>query len=713
MQITVGDVTGSLELEISEKSLAAQHGLKALRAKGGELLGILSESVGNPTFHKVGLECSFDHSLMKIGENSLEIKAGVNSSLAVARSADSPLFGKDDCDPVAIEANECWVSFELGTSLGGGVAIPLPDGFGVKFGAETAPTFATYVLIGPPQAATTTLGQAIQKAIGEFEILNTPDDVLSIQQGFVYTSDLAGSVKVSGHWTLPVAVNQVSLADASLPFHAEVSVNPHLTLKVMGEIELQTEYGVRFRRIDETRLRIGLYKKHGADLKVAFNAGAGVGASIAGTDLIDTFLSAIDPGVKSQSLSPDDVSKFRQVLKDSIDHSLAISMNVACSASESDEAALAYEIDVSKEAELTKAAIAEALHGNWTAISKLPNGKEMRNLVTETIDKKSSLTVNLLGLYNYRSVADFLKTMKVFRNLEDGSITITDSASASFISTASTALAVDGGRLRAALYRGFIVTATYKALFTAIGTEPSLSARQDFLLYKASMAYRQALKQLNAGEALGAMPSSVKAQLPANGNSVWHARFAASRDYSNPDVMRFFFSDTETFMPRTAPDLKKLGRRVLASLLDPQDQTDRARIQVLQSDAEWAEMDSHPAQIRPPFYSDWYDITEWSKALATAAPLLADAIEYAKQVPGDPTADPIFRQKRAALAGALADVTRDTRATFEMAFPICVMSSLAGVTPGANSAIFEAEWNSRTITSNRQAGSGQHLSAPV
>jgi hypothetical protein len=712
-QIAIGDITGSIDLQISEKSLAAKQGLKALKATGSELRGLLAENVSSPTFHKVEFGCSFDNSSLKVGGNGLEIKAGVNSSLAVARSADSPLFGKDDCDPVAIGANECWVSFELGTSLGGGVAVPLPDGFGVKFQAETAPTFATHVLIAAPQVSTTTLGQAIQRAIAEFEILNTPDDVLSIQPGCVYTSHLAGSVKLAGHWALPIAANQVSLADATLPFHAEVSVNPQLTVKVAGEIELTTEYSVRFRRIDESRLRVGLYRKHGADLKIDFSAGAGVGANIGQTDLIDAFLAAIDPGVKSQSLSPDDVSKFQEVLKDSIDHSLAISMNVVCSAADGDEAAFAYEIDVTKEAELTKAAIAEALHGNWTAVSKLPNGKQMRNLVTETLDKKSSLTLNLLGLYNYRSVADFLKTMKVLRNLEDGSITITDTASASLISSASTALAVDGDRLRAALYRGFIVTAAYKALFTGIGTEPSLSARQDFLLYKTSMAYRDALKQLNAGEVLGAMPPSVKSHLPANGNSVRHARFAASRDYSNVDVMHFFFSDDIELTPRTAADLKKLGRSVLASLLDPQDQTDRQRIQVLQSDAKWAGMDSQPAQLRPPFYSDWYDITEWSKALATAAPLLADVIRYGKQVPGDPTADPTFRQKRAALTAALGAVTRDTRAAFEMAFPICVMASLAGVIPGANAAVFEAEWNSKTITSNRQTSSAQQLTAKL
>jgi hypothetical protein len=86
-------------------------------------------------------------------------------------------------------------------------------------------------------------------------------------------------------------------------------------------------------------------------------------------------------------------------------------------------------------------------------------------------------------------------------------------------------------------------------------------------------------------------------------------------------------------------------------------------------------------------------------------PLLGDTIQYAKTVSGNPTADATFMKKRAALALALDGVTHKTKGVFEKAFPICVMSTLAGVTtaPAPASPIFEAAWNGATVFSNKPA----------
>ena len=277
-------------------------------------------------------------------------------------------------------------------------------------------------------------------------------------------------------------------------------------------------------------------------------------------------------------------------------------------------------------------------------------------------------------------------------------LTLTDSATASWISTASTPLAA-ADRLRSALYEGFLATATYKALLAGTGANPAFAATQGYSVYKNSLDYRDALKQLNAGLVLGVMPASVKSNLPAVGSPVQHALFTAERSYSNDDVLRFFFSDIQQMAPRTAASLKQTGRRILAALLDPQDTTDQRRIEVLGNDQSWAEMDANPAGILPPFYSDWYDITMWAEALAKVGPLLADVIGYAKTVTGDPSTDPTLMKKRKALALALDGATHNTHAAFDESFPICVMSTLAGPVQGApaGSLTFEADWNSKTV----------------
>jgi hypothetical protein len=713
-QITIGDVTGTIDLDVSDSSLAAQSGLKALKSTALDVLQALDKTVTDPTFEGAGFGALFENPSIKLDGNFLSVSAGVNSTLTVARASNSPLLGRDDYDPIVIAPNQCWLSFELDAALEVGVAVPLSSGFGVSFKAGTAPKFTTYVLIPEQQASATNLRDAIKNTINAFKIPNSAEDVLSIPLGVIYASELAGTVDIGGSWTLPMSVNQVSLADATLPFNAELSVHPEVKVKVSGHIILDASFSVRFRRVDERRLRVGLYKKHGTDFKPSFITTAGIGAEVNDTDLVEPILSAIDPGITTASLPPGDVAKFNASLKASIDHSLAMSLNAACSAANSDEAAIVYEIDISPDDGATAQALREALYGRWTAISQLPNAKRIRNVVTETVATTFTLKVNLLGLYNYRSVTEFVKTMRVLTSDEDGSVTITDSATASEIATSSVALAVNGDRLRAALYRGFTLTATYQALLTGIGAEPKLNARQDFLLYQALMPYREALQQLNAGSVLGAMDLGIKKGMPANGKAVRHARFAASCTYSNSDVMRFFFSDPAKLTPHTASDLKRIGRTVLSELLDPQDPIDQKRIQVLGSDAQWAAMEADPVNIPHPFSTDWYDITQWAEALAKTGPLLADALAYAKKVAGNPMADPIFKQKRAALAKALDGVTHKTRSAFEKAFPICVMATVAQVTSGpSQAAIFEAQWNSQTITSNKPAEPAPVLTTAV
>jgi hypothetical protein len=583
--------------------------------------------------------------------------------------------------------------------------VPLPEGFGVSFGASTAPGFATYVRIPGADAVNTTLQQAIARALNAFRILDSSDDVLSIPQNAIYTSDLSGTVKVGGSWSLPLAVNQLSLADANLPFNQNVSINPALTVKVKGDIAMTSEFSVRFRRSAANLLRIGLYKKKGTTFEASFCPSAGLEANVGKTDLIQAFFTAVAPGVDFSGLQPGDGERFQKVLKDSLDRSLSISLNAACSAALSDEAAMVYEVDIAAANQATKDAIGRALRGDWTGISSLANARKIRNVVTETVEKKFSLNVNVLGLYNCRSVEDFVKSMRVIKNQEDGSIVITDSSTATQIVVASTPLAAAADRLRGALYEAFIATATYKALGAGIGVAATFGASQEFLAYEDSMGFRDALKQLNAGEVLGVMPVAKKTELSGHPVPVRHARFAASCTYDNEHVLRFFFSDVQSMKPRNSSDLKRTGREVLARILDPQNITDQKRIAVLRSDQAWAAMDENPAQIAFPFRSDWIDITWWATAVAEVGAQLADTIRYGKTVAGDPAADQTFMDKRGDLAQKLDEVTHNTKAAFEQAFPICVMATLAGLTPGPNPPppVFEAAWNGAIKFSNKPA----------
>ncbi len=698
-EITIGDLTGKAEIDISDTTLFGKNKLKALEAPIHDLVADLPKVVANSPFKSAALGATFDNPSILVQGDKVEAKAGVNASLTLAGSSSSPLFGQDDYDPIVVAAGDYWMSFKLDTLVGGGITAPLPSGFGVCFADTSSASFGACLFIPKTIAANEALEQAIEQTLDVFGVADSAQTVLNIPENTIWTCDLSGSIKIGASWSLPLSVNQLSLATANLPFNAKVKVSPAASVKVAGDIVVSSEFSVRVHRTGASSIRLGVYKKHGTQFDVSFKASAGITAGVGGTDLINAFFTAVAPGANKGSLNAADFAKIQKVLNDSIDRSLAISLNAACSAASTDEAALVYEINTSASQQETLKAIDSALHGDWTALANLDPqiAKEIRNVITKTVEKKYSLSVNILGIFNYRSVDDFIKVMRVLHNEEDGSVTLTDTVTASQIATASTPLASEANQLRRALYESFVATATYKALFAGVGLDAEFSAKQDFLLYRDSLGYRDALKELNAGEALGVMPVQVKTNLPNVGAPVHHARFAASSKYENADVMHFFFSDPQTFKPRQVEDLKRIGRRVLASLLDPQDTVDAQRIGVLQSDEEWSQMDSHPAGIKPPFYSDWYDITMWAGAVAKVGPFLAAAIQSGKSVEGDPSSNPDFMKKRAALAQALDSVTHNLKAAFEQAFPICVMTALCSGPSRKGTTTFQAEWNGKPI----------------
>jgi len=95
----------------------------------------------------------------------------------------------------------------------------------------------------------------------------------------------------------------------------------------------------------------------------------------------------------------------------------------------------------------------------------------------------------------------------------------------------------------------------------------------------------------------------------------------------------------------------------------------------------------------PASYSDWYDITFWARSIATVAPALKSVLDTAEtQIQGDPTKNPTFMRQRAALAKAVATVTRDTKAAFEKGWPLAVMFTLSGRKAPVS---FTAQWDGR------------------
>ena len=409
---------------------------------------------------------------------------------------------------------------------------------------------------------------------------------------------------------------------------------------------------------------------------------AGLQANLAGKDLIETFFEAVMPGVdlKKSGLSKDDpnYAEIGAALQASIDRNLAISSNASCAATFGNESAVVYAIDLTVDEMATDRAIDAALKGDWTALSNLANAKELKNVVGNSREAKATLAVNLLGVLNYETTEDFVRSSMVLHCDQDGSITITDKATASRIALASMPYAADPDKLRRILDVSTIATAVYTVANGKFGA--ALATNQSVVIYQDATDRASLAKLLLLAPALG-----IETAVTIDNPKPRHVLIEASQKITGAQAVNIFFSDAAKRTPRDTGELTALGRGTLAKLLDPLNPVDAKRIAILRSDEAWQQMDAQrfPMSTSPASYSDWYNVTFWANSIHNAGKPLKDVLDAMDAMPAgtDPSTDTDFTQKRQALSQALGTVTKDSNAAFEKGWPIAVTYALGGTNP--------------------------------
>ncbi len=702
--INITDITSAhTEVELDDDCQLGRSHLQTLRSPAAEIVSEFSKPLDQSKFKSATLGAEFQSpSIEAGGDRKLTIKAGGNAALSFVRESDRSLFGEDPCVPsIAISKGQYWVAFEVDTTfdigLNQSVAVGGVSGFGVAIDVSRTATFTSYRLFEGATGVVPTVKEATGKTLSSFAAINSARDIRNQKPGTAHASDISGKVKLTGSYSFPIAANKLCLASAKVPFNYAIAVQPKLEAKVSGSVEVTGDYIVRCYRKSEKELELGVYKKKGTELSASLSAGAGIEASAEGTDLISEFFSAVAPDVdiKAAGLPEEDAKAIRKTLNDSIDRNLSVSLNLACSAAFNHESAIVYRVDLSTNQNETDAAIDAALSGDWTSIATLPNATQLRNVVTDSKETKHSTVINLLGIYNYKSVADFVQACTIVHSPEDGSITICDKETASRISVASTPYVADADRLRSAITEATLATVTYAAMNGTGKLGASIKVSQSFLLYKSKVDAKALHKDLLVAVALRLINEGEWQRLIATSAAPKHVRISAQATFESDAAQRLFFSDVVARSPRTLEQVKQLGRTVLSSLLDRTNPADDKRWRILNNANAWAQMDNQQfPHDSPASYSDWYDITFWAEAVSKVAPLLKDALQAVDQMTApDPSADSNFMKKRAALANALAAVTRNSHAAFEVGWPISVMCALSGF---GEQLTFEAAWDGKT-----------------
>jgi hypothetical protein len=689
-------VSLSSDLKIGDDSLLSAAGLKSITSHSASFVGDFGKPLDQSGFKSATFGANFTAPAQLIASaTKLTIRSDVSGALTTFTQRDQKLFADEFSLEIDIGPAECWVACEIDVTLGGKLSGTV-DGVGVGIDAGTAACFTTYTLVKKIAGSFPLLQEGLAAAFSSYSVNFNADALLRQLPGTVNVSDLKGTVTFSGKYSLPISVN--SLASADLPFNHRINVNAGVTVSVSGSLALTGEFVVRAHRVSDTELHFGVYKKKGSTFTVSFTASASMEADVGSKDLISAFLGAIfhAPDVSQLGLSGKKAGTLNDALKDCLDHSLAISLNAACSASGTDEAAVVYSIDLrGGDAEKTKAAIAAALRGDWTQLADLPNAGLRRNILKETNQTEHKIVFNLLGIYNAETVGKFVKTCVVLHD-GNGQVVITDQQTAARIAVASNRQLADDQKLRKALSQAFLATVSYVA-----GGAGSTGAKikdfsvcQTYFRFQAKMSRDDMREQVLLGKALQLMTDASADQVLAAAREFGHVKVDVAANYDCSAAMKLFFADPDQRTGRSLADFERLGRQVLASLIDTNNSIGATRVRILHDNVAWKAMDDIGAVMSfgtiPELRTlstneladvgvDWTDIRWWAEAMSRVAPKLRDLLIWLDAFRGaDPTTDRAFMKKRAALAGAIGHVARNSKASFAGGWGVAVMETVSG-----------------------------------
>lgn len=707
--VTITDgVSLNATLDLKDGSALAEANPKQFLATDKDLFEALNLPVNQTSIKSIALGATFTSPNLLSGDLKLNVLPGMNCGLTVIRPADKLLFADDGFSPkIAVNPNQAWLGFELDVTLG--AQLSATDGaFGVSFAIASKASACTWTLVCAAVPPLPKLLDALQTALANYSVLTSPAAIREQLADTVCTTEVSGCVTASVSVQQPFTLNP--LASANLPFNEKASVEPCVTAELSSSVKITGDFIVRSYKISGSLVRLGVYKQRGVTLTVELEAGAGLGGDLGKTEVLNKVLNAALPGVDlaAAGITGSTAEQLNGVIKTGLSRSLSAQLNATCSASDTDEAALLYDIHLDQgEPTETDTALKQAMGGDWTALHGLSNATCLRNVAVETVSKKSALSLNLFGFYNALSATDYVRKSTILVD-ESGQLSMIDKLDTSRISASIAPDASDSEKLRRALVEDFLCTATYAAVSGRL--QLNLTAMQSYFDLKQSMGAPEMWDNVRLGSALGLItPSKLDGAL-SSVRTFNHACVSATVRYESPALMSIFYKDPATQTLRSQTEIENVGRLVMASLLDPNDGPDAVRLQVLNSDALWQQMDDNgdPAafhtigglsQLPQPqlgaVIADWVTIRWWAKALAKVAPALSAALNALNAVnSADPAHDPGFVTARANLANVLGSVTRNTDGGFVHGWGEAVLFALSG---NAGTAAMDLTWSGKSL----------------
>jgi hypothetical protein len=582
-------------------------------------------------------------------------------------------------------------------------------------------------------ATNPTFKTALQASLQNYVIPLAPDDLFTLGVGDVAIMEGTGSLTVSGTVNLLTSVNPLaSITSFALP--GTIQIQEGAAINITASFTIKGDFQIRIQKVDAGTVRMGFYRRRGADFTLQASPSVGLTAGTTNVDFISAVLGVIGPNpfpsadqLEKAGLTQDKQQAIVGTLKAAIQRSLALSIQAELQVLSSQEAAFLYEISLNALGEDGRATIQDALRLNLSALSDskkpLPNGiREIQDLLTTIRTKGQNLKINVLGIYNYESVTDLTLKGTVLADPASGEIVITDSANATRISGAISFLA-NPDKLRKVLAQSFLITAAYRCS-GLIAHSPSLkasywhfaeNARTDSPTMAANLNVLRVLSLISAAQEQPSLPSV---------GDFGHSTFYVNTDYDDALSQGLFLrSDGE---PRGIEEYEQIGRRALQMLILPGGE-DEFRLRAWQDEATWQQVketggtavnlaqlfpDLSPDTQIPVIAGDYVLIEWWATTMAGMGKSLSAAKRFFSQNPPPASGSPAFQKVQTDLWHQMADVARNTHDRFSDPWGLVAMDLASGQQSMASAQLVSSALTLRVQRTNTLA-SGRSLANAV
>ena len=530
--------------------------------------------------HPLQFQLDVQHGFTLGANPRIEFTPGFKATLLIDTKCGHDLFAdKPFGAPCLIPDQTGYVSLALAGSMEVEGGAPLATDFAFGFKTRTAVTlqYLRNFALGEGEPA---VGAALGETARHFVIPSTVPDLLLLAPNDIAAVSGTGSLKVSGDFEFSLLANPLACVNLALGA-GTIAVKDGVVQSVRASVEMEGSYQVRAHKLAQSTVELLFIPEKSTNFQLNTSLSAGVSAELSGTDLISKLLGAIDaantpgPAVLAQAgLDKEETETLCKAVKAGIDRSLAASVKQALVARRSDEAIFVYQVELDRLTPDSTAAVEAALHGDLSLLNRLeaqkqPDGsiapgiRMLKSILSVLHDSKCSLNLNLLGIVNFTSLADFIKKSEVITDSVTGDITLKETVTGNRISAILEPCRRDEA-LRKALFDSVVVTLVHSA---------SGKTNLDFSVSGLHFALNQNTNGQNLRDYLGwfsafglllpSEPASELQTLPVSGLStcLLRVKFEPAR------TSNLFLSGDGVAL--TKSDYIEVGRHALLALLDP------------------------------------------------------------------------------------------------------------------------------------------------